>query len=144
MKFYKIYPEVPAFFGDNTKFDRSVIPMLVEKLHIKFDGWLGSDIMELSPIFYVTQRLGRKLRNTNLSGIAKYDVIESEKSENFVEIFSDKQIPSCELLRINGRPFVDDFGLDKGCLIVSERANDLLHQFNLSGVDIVEVTSRPT
>jgi hypothetical protein len=141
MKYYKIEPEVPASFGTETIFNRSVIPMEIESLHLLFEGWLGSEIMELSPVFFVSLQMALKIEKIKFSGLDCLENIKAEKSENFEEMYPNKAIPSCKLLRISGIPYVDDMGIDNGYLIVSERVNDLLNQFDLSDVDIEEVKS---
>ena len=139
MKFYKVYPEVPASFGKETKFEQTSIPMKISNLKIQFEGWLGSDIMELSPLFFVTERLGLKLQTMNLTGIESLESLDAFKSENFNEIYPDKEIPKCQLLKVSGHAFVDDFGIESGYLIVSERIYNILHEFNLTGVEIEEL-----
>lgn len=50
-KYYTISPEVPGSLGENTIFDKSTVPWGVEKIHVSFDGWIGSDLLNFSMFF---------------------------------------------------------------------------------------------
>jgi hypothetical protein len=141
MMFYKIRPEVPAAIGKNSILERTAgIPLKVVKLHLEFEGWQGGDLLETSPVFYVTERLKEGIGNSKLTGVADFLLIdELTKSKNFLELYPKKEIPKLYLLKVEGTPFKDDFGVDNGYLIISETAKRLLTEFNLSNsrVDIV-------
>jgi hypothetical protein len=141
MVFYKIHPEVPASIGKNSVIERiQDVPLKIIKLHLVFEGWLGGDLMETSPAFYVTKKLKDALSNSMLSGIANFLLVEVSKSENFLELYPNKQLPDFFFLKIKGTPYMDDFGIDKGFLIISERAKDFLSNFNLSD-SVIEIIS---
>lgn len=141
MKYYKINPEVPASYGEETIFNTSVIPIEIIKLHLVFEGWLGSDIMTISPVFFVTKILADKIEFFSFTGLKCIENVKVEKSENFREIYPDKEVPSCKLLRINGSPYSDDFGIKNGSLIISEKVKDLLNQFNLTDVSFEDTSA---
>ena len=139
MSWYKIKPEVPASIGPNSILERtSGAPLKVIKLHLIFEGWLGGDLMETSPVFYVTESLKNGLQSSSLSGIDAFEKIEITRSSNFLELYPDKELPDFFLLRINGIPYTDDFGLDKGYLVLSSKAKDFLMKYNLSDAELID------
>jgi hypothetical protein len=141
MIFYKVRPEVPASIGKNSIIERHPgVPMKITKLHLVFEGWLGSDIMETSPVFYVTERLKEGLSGSTFSGISEFSLIEDvTKSDNFLELYPDKNLPKLFSIKITGVPHKDDFSIDKGYLIISDRAKQFLTGFNLGDSEIEEV-----
>lgn len=140
MKHYEVELEVPAGIGENSVLKRrSGYPLQVEKLHLDFEGWMGNDIMETSPVFYITEKLRFGLEKSELSGISHFENIEVTKSENFEELYPNKKLPSFFLFRINGQARQDDFGVESGKLIVSGKALEFLKNFNLSEAEINEL-----
>lgn len=139
-RFYQISPEVPGGLGVRTQFNKNTVPWEIEKLHISFDGWLGSDLLNVSPVFFVTAHLMNEISSNRLTGILKFDTVEVTVSEIFNQLHSNKVLPSFFLLRINGVPYKDDFGkTEKNKLIVSQRAYDLLKSFELSIAEFEEL-----
>ncbi|HEY9007346.1 MAG TPA: hypothetical protein VIM75_14495 [Ohtaekwangia sp.] len=142
-RFYKISPEVPGGLGEKTRFNKNTVPWEIEELHISFDGWLGSDLLNVSPVFFVTAPLMNEIISHRLTGILKFDPIEITVSEIFNELHANKVLPSFFLLRLNGVPYKDDFGkTEKNKLVISQRAYDLLKSFELSIAEIEELHSR--
>lgn len=139
MRFIKIEPEVSVYIGERTVFDKSVVPWYVQKLHLEFEGWFGDDLVTASPVFCVTQRLKEGLESSSLSGISNFDSIEITKTENFEELYPDKELPAFFLLRINGESKKDDIAIEAGDLIISERALEFLQGFNLSEAEIEDL-----
>lgn len=138
MKYFKINCEVPAFYGSKTKFDRREGYLRVLKLHLLFEDWLGSDLMQISPIYFVTTELADELSQSELSGIDGFEDAIVEKHENFKLLHPDDDIPSCKMLKITRNKQFTDFSILNGSLIVSERALDFLNKFNISGAKIYE------
>jgi len=141
MIFYKVRPEVPAAIGKNSVIERQPgVPMKIRKLHLVFEGWLGGDIMETSPVFYVTERLKNELSESTFSGITEFSLIEDvTKSDKFLELYPDKDLPKLFSIKITGVPYKDDFSIDKGYLVISKRVKQFLTGFNLSDSEIEEV-----
>jgi hypothetical protein len=141
MIFYKVRPEVPAAIGKNSVIERQPgVPMKIRKLHLVFEGWLGGDIMETSPVLYVTERLKNELSESTFSGITEFSLIEDvTKSDNFLELYPDKDLPKLFSIKITGAPYKDDFSIDKGYLIISKRVKQFLIGFNLSDSEIEEL-----
>jgi hypothetical protein len=54
-------PEVAAELGGNTVMDAFAHPPKVSRLHLRFMGWLGDDLLETFPCFLVTSRLAKAL-----------------------------------------------------------------------------------
>ncbi len=126
MKFYELEPEVAGGFGDKSAMDTSVHPPVVDRLHILVEGWLGDHLLETFPCFIVTRQLGNDLERSRLSGY-NLDHVEIEKSDQFVEIYGDREFPACYWLKVTGEPGVSDFGIsDQLKLIVSGQALDVM------------------
>jgi hypothetical protein len=134
-KLYLLYPEVAGQLGEKTILDTSSHPPIVKKLHYKFDGWLGDDIIESFPCFICSENLTHHLKNSNLTGFIFKDC-EISKSEQFIDFYPDRDLPlfywfdvSCD----NGNDF---FLLPNATLVVSESALKSLSEFNISHCDI--------
>jgi hypothetical protein len=123
MKFYKLDPEVAGGWGPNTEFTRAPgKALVVDKLHYQFDGWLGDELLESSPCFIVTQRLADVLKSRQLSGY-ELKAVQISASDQFREIYPDRQLPKFAWLSLTGKAGADDMGIDvDGRLVVSERA----------------------
>ena len=133
MKYYSIEPEVAGGWGKNTVFDR--IPgkgTFVHKLNYEFDGWLGDELLESSACYIVTERMAREIERAQLTG-ARFDEVEVTTSEQFRDIYADRQLPKFVWLRVGGKLGQDDFvlGPDRR-LVVSDRALELLKRVGVS------------
>jgi hypothetical protein len=139
--FYSIYPEVPGGLGEETILDRSIHPPMVTFLHFKFDGWLGGDLITTFPCYLVSENLSKALCSGNLSGFEVTDKdLKITISEQFRELYPDRNIPKFYRLKIVGKAKENDFGLDEGNkLIISQRALDVLKKFSLSDSEIEEI-----
>jgi hypothetical protein len=134
--FYYIEPEVSGGLGENTIADTSVHPPLVKQLHYQFDGWLGDDLLESFPCYIITERLMMEIEKANLSGY-KIDNVEVSKSDQFKEIYPDKELPNFYWLRADGVAGSDDFGIaSDGRLVVSEKAMSILKTFKIDQADV--------
>jgi hypothetical protein len=137
MKYYHLEPEVAGGFGARTVIDRSSGKMVVQKLHYQFDGWLGDDILESTPCFIVSESLAREIDRQQLTGI-KFDEVEVTTSDQFKELYQNRQIPKFVWLKVEGHAERDDFGMASGLrLIVSERALEVLRRFGVSNALVV-------
>lgn len=139
MRYFRIRPEVSVYIGERTVFDRSVVPWYIQKLHLEFEGWFGDDLVTASPVFCVTQRLKEGLEESLLSGILSFDNIEITKTENFEELYPNKELPNFFLLRIKDGGRRDDIGIESGDLIISEKALDFIRSYNLSEAEVEEL-----
>jgi hypothetical protein len=141
MRFYKLDPEVAGGWGPNTVFSRTPgQPLVIHKFHYQFDGWLGDELLESDPCFIVTQRLAEAIRNAGLSGYVLRPV-ETSTSEQFQEIYPNRQIPIFEWLEITGKAGVDDWGVDvDGRLVVSSEALAVIKSTTLNHCEVSEFT----
>ena len=126
MKYYELEPEVSGGFGERSIIDSSFHPPIVKRLHILFDGWLGDQLLETFPCFVISNDLASEIRNKMLTGY-DFDDVEIEKSDQFKDLYGEKDLPKFYWLKVNGKPGISDFGIsDQFTLIVSERALDLI------------------
>lgn len=134
-----IEPEVAGGLGDKTEMDTSTFPPLIKSLHYEFDGWLGDDILESFPCYIVTESLRKEIESQNLTGI-NFDEVYVSKSENFSELYPDKQLPIFFWAKINGEQNKDDFFITKeNTLAISDRAFLLLKNYNIGNADIEDL-----
>ena len=129
-----IMPEVAGGLGPQTQMDTSVHPPLVSRLHYVFDGWLGDDLLESFPCFIATRRLTECLISAGLTGFSVADV-EVSRSEQFTEIYGDRQLPEFRWIQISGVAGEHDFGQSSGGLVVSDRCLQLIQRFSASDLD---------
>jgi|JI102314A2RNA_FD_contig_41_2730386_length_1396_multi_3_in_0_out_0_2 hypothetical protein len=124
-------PEVATTFGDETVLDSSVHPPLVHKLHLSFEGWLGDCIIECFPCFAVTAEARHGIESARLSGVCFQGLLVS-KSEQFEELYPERQLPTFYWLQITGIAGQEDFGIaDDYRLVVSSWALQVLQSFGL-------------
>ncbi|AZA77809.1 hypothetical protein EG359_10375 [Chryseobacterium joostei] len=134
-----IEPEVAGGLGKHTQIDNSFFPPIIKKLHYEFDGWLGDDILESFPCYIMTEFLKKAIESEHLTGIIFDEVIIS-KSEIFLELYPDKELPFFFWAKINGEDNKDDFYITKkNGLAISERAYLLLQKYNISQADIEDL-----
>lgn len=134
-----IEPEVAGSLGEKTEIDNSFFPPLIKNLHYEFDGWLGDDILESFPCYIMTEALRKAIEAESLTGIHFNEVLIS-KSETFLEIYPDRDLPNFFWAKINGEPYKDDFFItEKNGLAISERAYELIKQYNIAEAEIEEL-----
>lgn len=157
MDLYMLEPEVAGEIGENTEYDnfddvkyKGSKPE-ISKLHFVFSGWLGDDILESTPCFIVTDKLKKEIEKSKLRGYEFQDV-EILLSDEFIEFYPDRDIPQFKRLIPKGSVVVegetyttwtgDDFNFsDKSYLVVSQRALNLLKQFNVDNCDLYKLSS---
>ncbi|WP_394134306.1 hypothetical protein [Aliivibrio fischeri] len=136
MKFYYLEPEVSGSLGELTTINTSVHPPVVTKLHYEFEGWLGDDILESFPCFIISQKLKGFLDSSSLSGYQLNDVYVT-RSDEFIEMYPNKELPTFYWLKITGKSGVDDFSISSdNRLVVSSMALKLLRKGNLDGSEV--------
>ncbi|MGA2404873.1 MAG: hypothetical protein ABSG91_24750 [Syntrophobacteraceae bacterium] len=142
MKYYQLEPEVAGGFGEHTVIDRASGKMVVRKLHYEFDGWLGDELLESTPCFIVSERLARQIERAQLTGIS-FDDVEVTKSDQFEELYPNRQIPKFIWLKIQGEAGRDDFGIAPGLmLVISERALEVLKGLGISNALVTPFEKR--
>ncbi|UTX50278.1 hypothetical protein [Chryseobacterium sp. MA9] len=134
-----IEPEVAGGLGVQTQMDNSFFPPLIKNLHYEFEGWLGDDILESFPCYIVTERLRDGIELEKLTGVS-FDKVLISKSETFLELYPDRELPNFFWAKINGESNRDDFFItEKNGLAISERAYSLLKNYNIDQADIEDL-----
>jgi hypothetical protein len=132
MTFYVVEPEVAGGFGDHSVIDRSSGKMIVQKLHYQFDGWLGDELLESAPCYIASERMAREIERAQLTGV-RFDEVEVTTSDQFKELYPNRQLPKFVWFKVDGNAGRDDFGMAPGLrLIVSEHALQLLTSVGIS------------
>lgn len=137
MKAFILEPEVAGQLGPKTEMDTSTHPPRVDKLHLVFDGWLGDDLLEYFPCYVVTSKLKEALEREALTGI-RFDSVEIERSESFVDTYGDRPLPGFHWMKIAGEAETADFFLEDNMLVVSERGLSVLQKCTIDNCDIEE------
>lgn len=132
MRYFYIEPEVAGGLGADTVMDRDSHPPKVSRLHYHLEGWLGDALLESFPCFVIMAAAKDGLIGQGYSGV-HFDQVEITVSDEFKELYPQKQLPVFAWLRVTGQAGEDDFGLAKdGRLVVSEAALDTLKRFGIS------------
>jgi len=129
-------------------FNKLLLTVVCLDLDYRFDGWLGDDILESVLTFIVTERLKNALLEISPTGV-EFAEMTTSKSEQFEEMYPNRQLPTFFWLKVNGQAGVDDFGLfDKARtiiagtitqgtkLVVSERVLDTMEKFQIDNCEI--------
>lgn len=158
MKLFMLEPEVAGEMGSNTVYDNydevrdnGAYPK-ISYLHFVFLGWLGDDILESTPCFIVTEKLMERIKESKLSG-CKFEKIEISLSDEFNEMYPGRKIPNFVRIiptgniKIENNTYTDwtgeDFNLsDKLYLVVSQKALDIIKDFNMDNCDVYELNKK--
>lgn len=109
--YWRISFEVAGELAEGTEMDTSVHPPRVIRLHHRFEGWLGDDIIECFPCYLVTEGVAKILKESGLSGF-ELDDVEISKSPEFDEMYPGRQLPRFRWLKITAtQPKEADFRL---------------------------------
>ncbi len=144
MKSYILEPEVAgSIYGDESVIDSSVHPPCVKRLDYRFDGWMGDDVLESFPCYIATTKLAGSLKQAGMTGV-EFDEVKVSKSEQFEEMYPNRELPTFVWLRIIGQAGEDDFGLtNDNRLVVSERALNRMKEFRLDNCEVVQYEATP-
>lgn len=136
MKYYLLEPEVPGELGPNTVMDTKPHPPIIEQLEIVINGWLGDDLFECFPVFYVTDIIVDILNDDNFSGY-RIKNMKCIVTENYKAFHPSRKFPKVSWLEVSGKAGKDDLGLADNCLVVSERLLKILQKHSsISNCDI--------
>ena len=128
---YILEPEVAGGWGDETEADTSCHPPKVRKLSYEFEGWLGDELLESFPCFIISQNLANLIKNSCLTGYT-LEAVKIIKSDNFLELHPDVELPHFHWFQVNGEVGLNDFAINnKHLLQVSEAAFNVLSQSNI-------------
>lgn len=135
--YWRISPEVAGELAEGTEMDTSVHPPRVTRLHHRFEGWLGDDIIECFPCFLVTEGIAKVLEGSGLSGFELGDV-ETSKSPELDEMYPGRQLPGFRWLKIiDTQPNETDFRLTQDHrLELSDAALALLRNARINHADV--------
>lgn len=131
MKYFYIEPEVAGELGEQTVMDSTVHPPRVEKLHYKFVGWLGDALLESFPCVIATQDAADALAELGVTGVQFAD-LQVTVSDEFRDLYPERELPSFRWLKVNGVAGKDDFGIANDFrLVISDKAMNLLQHFGI-------------
>ena len=139
--FYRLEPEVPGGFGENSVLDTSVHPPVVQWLHFEFVGWDGDDLVTSFPCFLVSDRLAKAMVEAHLAGLelAEVEVTVDGQFRDFLSQSADS-LAGWRWLRPVGEPWASDLWVDERAdLHTSSTAMNVLRRFSLAHCEIVEV-----
>jgi len=106
--------------------------VVIHKFHYQFDGWMGDELLESTPCYIVSEKMAEKLQQAQLSGFT-LDEVETTKSEQFRELYPDRELPRFLWLKVEGSAGQDDFGVTSNLqLVVSDRALKALVDVGIS------------
>ncbi|MER9891704.1 hypothetical protein NKJ40_06305 [Mesorhizobium sp. M0119] len=136
MDYFYIKPDVAGGIGRGTIMDTSVHPPVVSKLIYQMEGWFGDVIVTTFPCFLVVAEVKQALQNIGFSG-ANFAHAEITKSEDFLELQPDVELPQFVWLKVNGKAGHDDFGIAGDLrLVISKRVLDLLDRFGIPSATV--------
>lgn len=133
-----IYPEVPGELGPETVYDYSVTPYVVVKAVPIFDTWRGDDLLEMFPIFLVTERLKMAIEEERLTGVS-FEPLAAKRSPTFEDLYGKRNLPKFFHLIVTGTSPADDFALSSiegPHLTVSDKALHVLQAFSLLNAEL--------
>jgi hypothetical protein len=134
MKFFSLDPECPGSLANDVDLDTSVHPPLVESetLHLEFNTWMESALVEVFPCYCVTRELKEAIEAMELSGCL-FAPAKITKSDTFNQFYpAGRYVPAFDWLKVEGKAAREDFGVSKDhLLVVSERALALIKKHGL-------------
>lgn len=136
MKYYYIEPEVAGGLGERTIMDATIHPPKITKLHYQLDGWMGDVLLETFPCYIITETAMKEIELSDATGVG-FDRVEVTLSDNFREMYPDRNIPLFYWIQVNGICGLDDFGITQDFrLVISEKMLLLLQQLGISHSEI--------
>lgn len=138
-QYQTVQPEVIVGLGEETEFLEKKAPFLiVTKLHIQLEDWLGDDLMECHPCYIVTEKLKKDLQKSKFKGF-EFSEMTVTKDEYFNDNYQlAKPLPVFHWMKINGKQDIDDIciGSGKSLLIDEQMLKYLKENFTLNYMDI--------
>lgn len=142
MNYYIVEPEVAGEIGKHTIYDYNNASCATDiiHLHFVFEGWLGDDLLEVTPCFLVTEKLRDIIFKYKLSG-CEFCEIEISYNEIFYELYPKRNMPNFYRLMpqkkidiVNGIKIsnnMDDIMLSQqNYLVISEKAKNIISDFS--------------
>lgn len=119
-------------------------------MHYEFEGWLGDDLLESTPVFIVSSNLVKGLKKSEFKDY-KLEECLTTMSDVFKELYPNKELPYFTrfiprgTVEIEGEHFNYWSGhhfclSSKGELVVTKKALNFLKQFFIKYCDIKILT----
>ncbi|MEC2077203.1 hypothetical protein [Metabacillus fastidiosus] len=156
MILYFLEPEVSGGHGEKTIYGteenvvKEDISAKIKFFHYELEGWLGDDLLELTPAFIVSSYLESELKKSEFKDykLAKCLITMSDV---FKELYPNKEISSFArfiplgTLEVEGENFNNWSGHHfclslKGELVVTQKAWDFLKRFSIKHCHITSLT----
>lgn len=135
---YILKPEVAGGWGSGTVADTTFHPPRVSRLIYEFEGWSGDDLLTTFPCFIVSNDLAEIIERESLSGYTLVSV-EVVKSETFIELQPDCELPEFKWLQIHGKLGIDDFSIsENNRLVVSEAAFSAISRSKIDQCEVIK------
>lgn len=142
MNYYIVEPEVAGEIGKHTIYDYNNASCTADiiHLHFVFEGWLGDDLLEVTPCFIVTEKLRDIIFKYKLSGCEFceneisyseifYELYPKRNMPNFYRLMPQKKIDIVKGIKIGNN--MDDIMLSqKNYLVISEKAKNIISDFS--------------
>ena len=136
MEYFYINPDVAGGIGRGTIMDTSVHAPVVSKLIYQMEGWFGDVIITTFPCFLVVSEVKQALQNIGFSG-ASFAHVEITKSDDFLELQPNIELPQFVWLKVSGKAGHDDFGIARDLrLVISARVLDMLEAFGIPSATV--------
>jgi hypothetical protein len=134
MNYFTLEPEVPG--GLERQADRRPSSPSTPCERVEFVTWLGDDLLETFPHFFVSARLASALDRAALSGYSLSPVMTVVPSGAYPGAAEAPGAKFRQLL-VSGIPRTNDFGIAAdGRLVVSGEALQIIRRYQLSHCDI--------
>ena len=155
MKLYMIEPEVAGEIGEKTVYENydAIVNdgeiAVITHLHFVFMGWLGDDVLEVTPCFLISDRLKNAIEKSDLKGY-EFEDIEISLSDDYLEMYPNRETPSFYrvipkgTIKIQDETYYDwdnmDFCItEKAYLVLTEKAINIFKQFQIDNADVTEL-----
>ena len=135
--FFVLAPEVPGGLGKGTIILTIDGKPVVQKLNYEFFGMPEDELIKSYPCFLFTERLASIIVAKSLTGIC-FEATQTSRSLEFDELHPNAQLPGFLWGKVSGVAGLNDFGVFKGRLIVSEVALSVLAPHCPDGMTRVE------
>ena len=142
--YYTIDPEVTGELGEDSSYDEAQRAVDKGPLQLIFEGWLGDDLIAMSPFWFVTEQLASAMKEASLTEF-ELDPVTVSKGDQW-ELAARFELPPVwfRLIPTGSIESGDDVALDDG-LVVSNRALEVFQSFSLTQATVTpfDETSSP-
>lgn len=143
--YYTIDPEVTGELGEDSSYDEAQRAADKGPLQLIFEGWLGDDLVAMSPFWFVTEQLASAMKEASLTGF-ELDPVTVSKGDQW-ELAARFELPPVwfRLIPTGSIESSDDVALDDR-LVVSNQALEVFQSFSLTQATVTpfDETSSPS